>query len=408
MDELFHAAPDAVAGRILIVDDDPVVAGMLGISLVAAGHRVVEAYSGEEALAQLERLAGASGQLPDVVILDIELGAGFDGYEACRRLRALDATRDLPVIFLSGHDALDDRLRAYDAGGNDFMSKPFVPDEVLRKVALAIGLKRRHEATAVEKRFSTDTAMTALTTLGESGVTLKFSRGALGCRTQRALAELVIESMHEFGIGCHVQLRAPGETLTLTPHGPASPLEAEIIEKSRMMDRVFSFNNRLIVNYENVSLLVMNMPLADEDLCGRIRDHSAMIAEAAELAVGNVNLRTQAVARAEELRKLADASRQAVETLRSGYREQQMATRLELENMTGAIEGMYVHLGLSDHQEFSISDTVHGAVERILELFDRGSEFDGHFAEIVEGLTKASVCTVSLEDKAPATEGWRL
>ena len=118
MDELFHAAPDAVTGgRILIVDDDPVVAGMLGISLVAAGHRVAEAYSGEEALAQLERLAGADGgQLPDVVILDIELGGGIDGYEACRRLRAPDATRDLPVIFLSGHDALDDRLRAYDAG----------------------------------------------------------------------------------------------------------------------------------------------------------------------------------------------------------------------------------------------------------------------------------------------------
>lgn len=403
MDELLQAVPEtAPGGRVLIVDDDPVVAGMLGVSLVAAGHQVVEAYSGEEVLTQLADPNG--GPLPDVIILDIELGAGIDGYETCRRLRADETTRDLPVIFLSSHDALEDRLRAYDAGGNDFMAKPFVPDEVSRKAALAIRTKRRHEATAVEKRFSSDTAMTALTTLGESGITLKFSRGALGCRTQRALAELVIESMREFGIDCHVQLRTPSATLTLTPQGVASPLEESVIEKSRTMDRIFSFRNRLIVNYESVSLLVMNMPLADDGLCGRIRDHAAMIAEAAELAVDNVNLRLDAVQRAQELSKLADASRQAVEKLRSGYREQQLATRIELENMTNAIEGMYVHLGLSNQQEFTISDTVHLAVDRILDLYQRGSEFDRDFGQIVEALTKASVCDVSLQDETPETE----
>ena len=403
MNELFDASPAAAepAGRILIVDDDPVVAGMLGISLGTAGHEVIEANSGEEALALL---AGQTAeQQPDVVFLDIEMGMGIDGYETCRRLRDSDLTRELPVIFLSGHDELDDRMRAYDAGGSDFMAKPFVPDDVLRKARIAIRHKRRQDAAVAEKSSSFEMAMTAMTSLGETGVLLKFNRGALGCRTQRALAALTIESMASFGIDCHVQLRTPAEVLTLTAQGPASPLEESVIERSRTMERIFSFGNRLIINYDNVSLLVTNMPVADGDLCGRIRDHGASIAEAAELAVGNIELRTDAMQRATDLRTLADVSRKAVETLRGSYREMQMATRIEMETMTNTIEGMYVHLGLTNTQEFTISDTVRSAVDRVLTLFEGNSELDNHFASIVDGLTTAGDYVVNQEDEAPPT-----
>jgi DNA-binding response OmpR family regulator len=402
------AAPEAESapgGRILIVDDDPFVAGVLGVSLSGAGHEIIEANSGEEALATLAD--PSKGPLPDIVILDIEMGMGMDGYETCRQLRAGQATHDLPVIFLSGHDELEDRLRAYDAGGSDFMAKPFVTEEVLRKAALAIRHKRRHEKASVDGRSSFDTAMTALNTLGESGVTLKFSRGALGCHSLTALAKQIIESMHSFGIDCHVQLRVPTETLTLTPQGPASPLELSVIEKMSTMGRIFSFKNRSIINYDAVSLLVMNMPLEDEDLCGRIRDHGAMIAEAAELAAGNINLRNEAVMHAEELRHLANATRQAVDGLRGSYRDMQMATRHELETMTHTIEHMYAHLGLTDNQEFTISDTVRSAVNSVLTLLESSGKLDQNFAVIVEGLTKAGEYTVAQEEEAPpAIELW--
>jgi DNA-binding response OmpR family regulator len=395
MNEFSEPAP---AGRILIVDDDPVVAGMLGVALAAAGHEISEANSGEDALALLA--ATKTGTLPDIVFLDIEMGKAIDGYETCRRLRANNATHNLPVIFLSSHDQLNDRLCAYDAGGSDFMAKPFVTAEVLRKAALAIRHKRRTDAMAVENRIACDEISSALTGLDDSGVTLKFSRGALGCRTLRALAALTIDAMGAFGINCHVQLRAPSETLTLTAQGPASPLEESVIEMSKAMDRMFSFGNRLIVNYDSISLLVTNMPIADEPLCGRIRDQAATIADAAELAIGNINLRTDAVMRAAELSKLADISRQAVEELRGNYHERQAATRLEFESLVNSIEGMYVHLGLSNHQELSISDTVRNSVERVLALFEGGNELDRNFAGIVAGLTKAGEYTVSQEDEA--------
>lgn len=389
----------ALCGRILIVDDDPVAAGMLGVSLGAAGHEIIEVYSGEEALA---RLAETNHEpLPDLVILDIEMAPGIDGYETCRQLRAIEATRELPVIFVSGHDELDDRLRAYDAGGSDFMAKPFVPDELLRKAALSISHKRRQESAAMDKKIASDTAMTALTSMGEAGLTLRFNRSALGCQTLKALAELMIESMSDFEVDCHVQLRVPTQILTWTRQGPASPLEESVIEKMRTMERLFSFGKRLIINFDSISLLVTNMPVADDHLCGRIRDHAAMVAEAAELAASNINLRTEANMRANEMRQLSSTSREAVEKLRNSYRELHVATRVELEYMAHSIEGLYVHLGLSNSQEFTISDTVRGSVGQVLSLFEQTTELDQIIAGVLEDLTKASAYSIAQDDDAP-------
>jgi DNA-binding response OmpR family regulator len=404
MENLNNADSAAAGGCIMIVDDDPVVAGMLGASLAAAGYHVVELNSGEEALARLNGGAGANDEPPpDIVFLDIEMGMGIDGYETCRRLRTAAATRHLPVIFLSSHDEPDERLCAYDAGGSDFMAKPFIPAEVLRKARLAVRQQRRQQAMEAENRSFSDQVSSALTGYSDSEITLRFNRGALGCRSLHALTLLIIESMGAFDIHCHVQLRSPGATLTLTPEGPASPLEESVIAISRSIDRVFSFQNRLIVNYDSVSLLVTNMPVADEVLCGRIRDQAAVIAEVAELAVGNINLRSDAILRAEELRKLAEASRQAVEDLRASYRDQQLLTRLEFETMTNTIEGMYVHLGLSNNQEFTISDTVRSSVDRVLTLFDASTELDRSFAGIVEGLTRACQYKISLDEESQLT-----
>ncbi|MFZ4539051.1 response regulator [Propionivibrio sp.] len=391
-------------GRILIVDDDPVVAGMLGTSLAAAGYEIDEVNSGEEALAHLEKLAGSNSRpLPDIVFLDIEMGMGIDGYETCRRLRAADDTHNLPVIFLSAHDEPDDRLRAYDAGGSDFMAKPFMPDEVLRKARLAIDHQRQQQALKEENRSQSEMVTSVLAGLDDSGIIFKFSRGALGCRTLRGLAALTIESMGAFGIKCHVQLRTPGEILTLTPQGPASPLEESVIEISRNIDRIFSFHQRLIINFDSVSLLVTDMPKANDALCGRIRDHGAVIAELAELAVGNINLRTDAVLRADDLRQLAQDSRIAIEELRKGYHDLQMAILLEFQGMTDYIEGMYVNMGLTGHQESIVSDTVRNAVDSVLTMFEGSVELERNFAGIVEGLTRAGEYKVSQEDEVTSS-----
>ena len=125
--------------RILIVDDDPVVSGMLGVTLGAAGYAIVEVNSGEEALSLLAR--SNAGSLPDLVFLDIEMGEGLDGFEVCRRLKANPALRHIPVIFLTARSEMAFETMGFTVGAVDYITKPITPAVVHARVRTHVALK---------------------------------------------------------------------------------------------------------------------------------------------------------------------------------------------------------------------------------------------------------------------------
>jgi two-component system, OmpR family, KDP operon response regulator KdpE len=118
--------------RILVVDDEPQIRKALSVNLAARGYDVDLAASGEEALAL------AASHRPDLVLLDIGL-PGIDGVEVVRGLRGWST---VPIIMLSVRDAETDKVRALDAGADDYVSKPFGMDEVLARMRAAL---RRHQ-----------------------------------------------------------------------------------------------------------------------------------------------------------------------------------------------------------------------------------------------------------------------
>jgi DNA-binding NtrC family response regulator len=125
------------AARILVVDDTPANVKLLVDLLSVNGFDVVAAGSGTEGL---ER-AGADA--PDLVLLDVMM-PDLDGFAVCERLKASGATRDVPVIFLTAlHEALD-KVRAFSAGGVDYLTKPFEPRELLARVNTHLALRRAH------------------------------------------------------------------------------------------------------------------------------------------------------------------------------------------------------------------------------------------------------------------------
>jgi signal transduction histidine kinase len=115
------------AGSILIVDDTPENLDLLVDILERRSYEVRVARSGRRAL------AAASAAPPDVVMLDINMPE-MDGYEVCAQLKANPATCDVPVIFLSINDTAVDKVRAFQAGGSDYVIKPFQAEEVLARV----------------------------------------------------------------------------------------------------------------------------------------------------------------------------------------------------------------------------------------------------------------------------------
>jgi DNA-binding response OmpR family regulator len=112
---------------ILVVDDDPEVLGTTWRSLTREGHEVGLADSAQLALDSL------AGRLPDLMILDIIMPE-MDGLELCEHLRALPEYQTLPILFLSAKGSTDDVVRGLDAGGDDYLPKPFDLPELTARV----------------------------------------------------------------------------------------------------------------------------------------------------------------------------------------------------------------------------------------------------------------------------------
>ena len=113
--------------KILIVDDEPAIVELLEEHLRSEGYDTEHAFSGEEALVVLER------STPDLVILDLML-PGMDGYEVCRLMQADSRLNHIPVIMLTARSAIPNRVLGYQRGADDYIVKPFDPDELSVRV----------------------------------------------------------------------------------------------------------------------------------------------------------------------------------------------------------------------------------------------------------------------------------
>ncbi|MFB8798334.1 MAG: hybrid sensor histidine kinase/response regulator [Microcoleus sp.] len=120
---------------ILIVDDIPANIQLLSQVLIENGYKVRKLISGERALKAVEL------QAPDLILLDIKM-PGMDGYEVCRKLKASEATCAIPVIFISALDDVFDKVKGFEAGGADYIIKPFEPVEVLARVSAQLKMQR--------------------------------------------------------------------------------------------------------------------------------------------------------------------------------------------------------------------------------------------------------------------------
>lgn len=145
--------------RILVVDDEPQIRKALSVNLRARGYEVDLAATGEEALTL------AAGNHPDLVLLDIGL-PGIDGIEVVEGLRGWTT---VPIIMLSVRDAEEDKVRALDAGADDYVTKPFGMNEVLARLRAAL---RRHQPIPEEPivhttAFELDLAQKTATVGGE-------------------------------------------------------------------------------------------------------------------------------------------------------------------------------------------------------------------------------------------------
>lgn len=132
------AAKEIRKNKILVVDDVAVNVQLLTTYLTSVGYNVIAARDGQEAL---EKVAACN---PDLVLLDVMMPK-FNGFEVCERIKADETTRIVPVIMVTALNEIEDKIKATEAGADDFVSKPFNKLELLTRVKSLLRIKELHD-----------------------------------------------------------------------------------------------------------------------------------------------------------------------------------------------------------------------------------------------------------------------
>ena len=130
--------------KVLVVDDDVQVITLLKAALQSVSQ-VFFTTDSEQALAVAQSTA------PDLVLLDVEM-PGVNGLEICRRLRADVQTSQIPVVFITSHNSIEQQLACFDAGGADFVQKPFDLAVVRARAGVQLALRQKTQEAEAERR----------------------------------------------------------------------------------------------------------------------------------------------------------------------------------------------------------------------------------------------------------------
>jgi CheY-like chemotaxis protein len=371
--------PTTFGFRVFAVDDDPAMLASTAAILDDAGCIIEGFTSAADCLARIAQ------QQPDMFLLDVRM-AGMDGYELCRTLKSNPDTADIPVAFVSGLDTIEARLAGYEAGGEDFIVKPFEPELLVQKAQVAQRIRDEKRQLREMAGYAQRTAFTAMTSMGELGIVLDFLRKSFACADSLALAQAILGSLDQYGLQGAVQIRIGNEAENRSAAGSNLPLETSVLNHARSQGRIFEFKNRSVHNHGGITILVKNMPLEDAERCGRLRDNLAILAEGAEarrhaLEVESANQRTRS-----GIGAALAGIQEALDTLRQQHqRERFKNTQLMIDIQEGMTK-FFVSLGLSEQQENLMYDFVRQQFERLQSGLDDPQQVSGRLEQLAQRL----------------------
>lgn len=367
---------------VLVVDDDRFMLDFIADSLGEL-YAVHCADSAAEGLQQARALA------PALMLVDV-LMPEMDGYALCREVKDDFDIGDTPVLFLSALDSIEDRLHGFEVGGEDFVTKPVNPRILQAKVAKVLALQQERSQLKSQAQYATSTAMTAMTSMSETGLLLEVMKRFNQCDDARELAQSLQESLALFAVDGVVELLLQdGSGIALNGRGPASELEISVLRHMATMDRITQFKTRMSISYPHSRLVVTNMPVDDPDRCGRLRDHLAMLLEAAEARLAAINNASLASRRGDAISGTIETLTKVLADVDLQQRQSRADALTVLNGVLMRLEQSMVGLGLTERQEEALLALVREGLEDVYSSQQAEAGFQDQLSVAVHGLQQA-------------------
>ena len=365
---------------ILCVDDEPVNLTILE-EVLQDNYELITVKSGTDCLEQV------GIQKPDLILLDVNM-PDMDGLETCARLREDAETADIPIIFVSALASQEELMAGYEAGGDDYITKPFSEGILQKKVQIALANQQNKR----ELQNISDEAVEALkknlTNSEELAMVVRFLNQCQAAKNLDDLARNVFACLREFELDSSLLILSEPENRLWFSDDIDRPMEAQILESLRGQDRVLSFGTRLAINSDFVSILVRNLPSGQKQK-DRLRDLLAIMIEGLDARLYAMQSELLLDSRREAVLRVLDATRDSLGELDASNQRQKEAAGVIMTELKTEMEKALLRFELTKPQQASLVKNIESAMARIKSVCDDGSTLDERCEGILEELSGA-------------------
>lgn len=310
---------------------------------------------------------------PDFVLLDVNM-PNIDGYELCRKIRSEPQLEDVPIAFLTARKGLEDRLKGFDSGGDAYITKPFELEEL--KYVIQSILKRYNDYVKVKDDVTSanDMVFMMMRNSSEIGEIVQYARSLSKIKDEGKLLKSSFQTLNKFGLNSTIMLRLNnGEIVSRSDGLPFSLIEQELLQLAQNGERIMCIGNKYLFCGNYCIFLIKNMPVDDDGLTSRLRDHLAIMIESCDACIELISYQ-------QKYRQMKDkASSQTQSEVAVGFDNilalfdsSNSKAIKTFEQLARNLEESFIYLGLTDEQEQKLSGYVEGARKDIDKFMDSG------------------------------------
>jgi CheY-like chemotaxis protein len=365
---------------ILCVDDEPVNLVIME-ELLQDKYELALARSGEECLQQVDL------QKPDLILLDVNM-PDLDGLESCERLKADPETAEIPIIFVSALASQEELMAGYEAGGDDYITKPFSEEILQKKIEIVLASQQRRQELKKISDKAVEALMNNLSTTDELGMVVKFLHQCQTVNTLDELASNVFDCLREFELDSSVLILDEPENRVWFSDDIDRPMESQILESLRGQDRVVNFGTRLAMSTDHATILVRNLPSTPEKI-DSVRVHLAILIEGLDTRIHSMQTQMLLDERREVLARVLAATRENLGNLDETHKQQKARSAEILSVMGKELEKSLVRLDLSARQEAALKKIIESTAEQSDAVYDQGLKIGEQFQGIIDELSSA-------------------
>jgi CheY-like chemotaxis protein len=360
--------PASKKSKVMVVDDTLSIRSLIE-ALLEDTFEVTAVADGMSALVAVNSFK------PDIILLDVNM-PGMDGYQVCQKFKENKATRDIPVVFVSGEDSAEDQLKAYQMGGEGYITKPIDHTELLSKVEERLRARKELLRLEEEAKNAVAAAYEAMSSNSELGIIVRFMEHIMVAEHYDDVSKEFLASLKELGLIATIQICNGffNKTYSLGAENERA-IEEKLLLAAKEKGKFLELQKRCIVNMPRISILIKNMPIENPSTYGRVKDNLSMFMHAADNRVKSIGFELQIQQeRAGGLRSaITETSAHLGRITEKSQKNGTMAKQI-MQNLREEMEETLIGLCLTVEQEEKIMKMIDTGLSEMHEIAEMGEE----------------------------------